>query len=204
MAYGMIPFAALFSAVPHPPLRGRRRRRARGGQPAAAGVRVALSRRRCPPGARRAHAGAARAAGRRRPRALPLLRGLHAAVPSPLPRPRGRHRRRGAPPGEPLLGGGARALRHRRSRALDAAPAALGAHLAARGGADRAGAAARPRRALEPERGGGRGARPRQRLGAPLPAGPDRDSCGRGLPIDRRGLASRRSRSPRPPRRRER
>ena len=48
---------------------------------------------------------------------------------------------------EPVLGRGRGALRRRRRRARDAPPSAVGAHVAARGGADRARAAARARAA---------------------------------------------------------
>ena len=54
----------------------------------------------------------------------------------------------GAARAEPVLGGGRGGLRRGRRRAGDGAPAAVGAHLAARGGADRARAAARARAAL--------------------------------------------------------
>ena len=64
------------------PVRGRVRPRPRGGLPAAAPARLAVPRRRRAPRARRP----ARASRSGQPRPLPLLHGLHARDPAPLPR----------------------------------------------------------------------------------------------------------------------
>ena len=90
--------------------------------------------------------------GEARPRVarpLPLLHGVHPAVPPALPRPRGGDRRRSAAPAEPVLGGRPRRAPARRRHAVDAPPRALRAGLADRGRPDRARAAARARVALD-------------------------------------------------------
>ena len=79
---------------------------------------------------------AAHEAGLRLARALLLLHRLYAALEAAVPRPRGRERRGRHSRAEPLLGGGASALRPGRRGTVDAAAAAGGAHLAARSGSD--------------------------------------------------------------------
>ena len=98
-------------AGPNTPLRGRLRARARGGQPAAPRARVAVPRRRGARRARRPRALAADAARSGRPRSLPLLHGLHAGDAAADARARGGERRGEPARAEPVLGGGAGALR---------------------------------------------------------------------------------------------
>ena len=98
-------------AGPNTPLRGRLRARARGGQPAAPRARVALPRRRGARRARRPRALAAGAARSGRPRSLPLLHRLHAGDAAADARARGGERRGEPARAEPVLGGGAGALR---------------------------------------------------------------------------------------------
>ena len=123
---------------------------------------------------------AARSTGRRsarlvaarpgRARPLPLLHRLHAGDAPAHARARGGDRRGQPARAEPVLGRGRGALRPRGRAALDAAAAALAAHLAARGGADRARAAARARAARGHRARRRAGARRRERLGAPARA----------------------------------
>ena len=113
---------------------------------------------------RRSARGSARATRRSEPRPLPLRDGVLAPPPAARPRPPGGRRRRLAAGAEPVLGERPRALRRRRRPASHGAAAALGAHPRARGGPDRARAAALARRAREPESRGGRSAGARERL----------------------------------------
>ena len=128
-------------------VRGGLRDRARAGIAAAARSDVAVLRRRDAPGSRRRPRRPAAAARRGEPRPLPLLHRLHAAADAAHARARGGDRRRLAARGEPVLGGGLRALRRRRRAPPHDAAAARAADLADRVGSDRARAAARARAA---------------------------------------------------------
>ena len=82
-----------------------------------------------------------------------------------LPRARGGRRRRQPARSEPVLARRRSALRRRRRAALDSPSSALGADVAVRGSADRAGTAAGARRARRARSGRGGGDRPGERLG---------------------------------------
>src|SRR6266511_1413626 len=154
---------------------GRLPARPGGREPPAAAAGLPVSRRRGAAGDRRALPRVpAREAGSGPARALLLLYGVHAALEAPVPRPRGRDRRGLAAGGEPVLAGGACALRARRRRPLDAPAAALGAHLATRPRADRQGAASGPELARGGGAARGRRARSGERLGATPRTGPRR------------------------------
>ena len=101
------------AARAHTAVRGRLPARARGRRAAAPPAGVAVPRRRRAARARRA----SRAARPGQPRPLPLLYGMHACDAAPLPRARGRNRRRRAARAEPVLGRGRVALRRRGRRA---------------------------------------------------------------------------------------
>ena len=161
---------------PHATLRRRLRPRARAGQPAAPWRRVAVPGRRRPQRARRPCRGAPDAPRPGGARPLSLLHGLHPAAAAPLPRTRGGDRRGEPARGEPVLARGAGALRAGRRPPLDAAPAAVAAHLGLRAGTDRARAAAVACPPCRDAAGRCSGTGGRERLGAPARAGADRRS----------------------------
>ena len=127
--------------------------------------RRAVPRRRGAPRARRAPRRAADAAGRGEPRPLPVRDGVLAAATAARARPPGGRRRGDAARAEPVLGGGAGAVRPGRRPSPDRPPPALRVHLGARGRPDRARAPARARRHRRAGAARGGGARARERLG---------------------------------------
>src|SRR5439155_23182306 len=132
-------------AGPDATLRDRVPARPRGGPAAAARTRVAVPRRRRTARSRRAFPRPPYTAGSGRARPLSLLHRLHPRDATGVPRARGGGRRWQPARAQPILGRGAGALPARRCRPVDAASAAVTAHVAARVGADRTRTAARGR-----------------------------------------------------------
>ena len=129
----------------HAALRHRVRARARAGDAPAPRPRRAVPRRGLAPQPRGPPRRPPRAARSGEPRPVPLRDRVHPAAATARARAPGGRRRGHAARAEPVLGGGARALRRGRRSPPDPPPAALRADPGHRGGSDRPGAPARPR-----------------------------------------------------------